>query len=248
VKLTGNESRERRYRDRLGLESDILLFPSASHTTFHSPLEATKAFRIAKHSREYTGLTYTSDSCGTDPLTAPKKRNIVPLNLLDPLLLWACTDCIFCCQPTISMSRVSRLAGVEFAFFSRPCPTSWTRNRQYLLSGTFPHGPEWRVAAAKTVLYCSTPEPAPDLPGADTCHPYHPSGTRLFSDLTKEKGGGRLLSLAREFPPSLLEALRQDVSRHGYRLFNIGHNWFYYSESGDDALAAAACCPARRGS
>jgi hypothetical protein len=46
-----------------------------------------------------------------------------------------CADCIFCCRPTISMSRVSRLTGVEFAFFSRPCPTNWTRNCQNLLGG-----------------------------------------------------------------------------------------------------------------
>jgi len=60
-----------------------------------------------------------------------KKRQVTAL---------ACTDCIVCCQPTISMSRVSRLPGVEFAFFSLPCPANWTRNRQCLLSVIFPHG------------------------------------------------------------------------------------------------------------
>lgn len=44
---------------------------------------------------------------------------------------------------------------VELAFFSYPCPTNWTGNRQYFLSGTFPHGLRWSVSVVKTVHYRS---------------------------------------------------------------------------------------------
>jgi hypothetical protein len=61
---------------------------------------------------------------------------------------------VFCQQPAISMSRVSWLAGTEFAFFARLCPTRGTA-RQYC-RGTFLHR-IWRGAVAK-LFNLHTPE------------------------------------------------------------------------------------------
>jgi hypothetical protein len=125
----------------LGMSPKLLLIARLSATIAFRPRAS--AVNFARVRRRHRAAVRTS--CA---------RAVRLSQLVVCYCLLACG--LFCCQSTISTSRVSELAAVEFAFFAPLCPTSWTRNCQYLFRGTL-MTPRWSVAVVKAVHYCSAP-------------------------------------------------------------------------------------------